>query len=97
MSRKSDGGRAGRSYLGSDRGPELCGSQQTHKTMNLFAGRRARCSRYIPELAQKMNISGTVKIEVVVAPNGTVKRRAGGGRASGAGQCGAGCGKEVAF
>ena len=26
-----------------------------------------------PELAQKMNISGTVKIEVVVAPNGTVK------------------------
>lgn len=26
-----------------------------------------------PELARKMNISGTVKIEVVVAPNGTVK------------------------
>jgi len=26
-----------------------------------------------PELAHKMNISGTVKIEVVVAPNGTVK------------------------
>jgi protein TonB len=26
-----------------------------------------------PDLARKMNISGTVKIEVVVAPNGTVK------------------------
>ena len=26
-----------------------------------------------PELARKMNIAGTVKIEVVVAPNGTVK------------------------
>jgi TonB family protein len=26
-----------------------------------------------PELARKMNISGTVKIEVVVSPNGTVK------------------------
>ena len=26
-----------------------------------------------PELAKKMNLTGTVKIEVVVAPNGTVK------------------------
>ncbi len=26
-----------------------------------------------PELAHKMNISGTVKIEVTVAPNGSVK------------------------
>jgi TonB family protein len=26
-----------------------------------------------PELARKMNLSGTVKIEVVVAPNGSVK------------------------
>lgn len=26
-----------------------------------------------PELARKMNIAGTVKIEVTVAPNGTVK------------------------
>lgn len=26
-----------------------------------------------PELARRMNISGTAKIEVVVAPNGTVK------------------------
>ena len=27
-----------------------------------------------PELARKMSVSGTVKIEVVVAPNGTVKQ-----------------------
>jgi TonB family protein len=26
-----------------------------------------------PDLARKMNITGTVKVEVVVAPNGTVK------------------------
>jgi TonB family protein len=26
-----------------------------------------------PELARKMNITGTVKVEVVVSPNGTVK------------------------
>jgi TonB family protein len=26
-----------------------------------------------PELARKMNIGGSVKVEVVVAPNGTVK------------------------
>jgi protein TonB len=26
-----------------------------------------------PELARKMNIAGTVKIEIVVAPNGSVK------------------------
>jgi TonB family protein len=26
-----------------------------------------------PELARKMNLTGTVKVEVVVAPNGTVK------------------------
>lgn len=26
-----------------------------------------------PELARKMNISGTVKVEIVIAPNGTVK------------------------
>jgi TonB family protein len=26
-----------------------------------------------PELARKMNISGTVKVQVVVAPNGSVK------------------------
>jgi TonB family protein len=28
----------------------------------------------MPELAKKLNLSGTVRIEVVIAPDGTVKR-----------------------
>src|SRR5262249_23391401 len=28
----------------------------------------------VPELAKRLSLSGTVRIEVVVAPNGTVKR-----------------------
>jgi len=34
---------------------------------------KTRVQPVYPELARKMNITGTVKIEVVVAPNGTVK------------------------
>ncbi|HKH97997.1 MAG TPA: energy transducer TonB [Candidatus Sulfotelmatobacter sp.] len=34
---------------------------------------KTRVQPAYPELARKMNIAGTVKIEVVVAPNGTVK------------------------
>jgi TonB family protein len=34
---------------------------------------RSRVQPIYPELARKMNISGTVKVEVVVAPNGTVR------------------------
>ena len=34
---------------------------------------KAKVQPVYPELAHKMNITGTVKIEVVVAPNGTVK------------------------
>jgi TonB family protein len=34
---------------------------------------KTRVSPVYPELARKMNLSGTVKVEVVVAPNGTVK------------------------
>jgi len=34
---------------------------------------KSRVQPAYPELARKMNISGTVKISVVVAPNGTVK------------------------
>ena len=28
----------------------------------------------IPELAKKLNLTGTVRIEVIIAPDGTVKR-----------------------
>ncbi len=34
---------------------------------------KAKVQPAYPELAKKMNIAGTVKIEVVVAPNGSVK------------------------
>jgi len=34
---------------------------------------KSKVQPFYPDLARKMNIAGTVKIEVVVAPNGTVK------------------------
>jgi TonB family protein len=34
---------------------------------------KSRVAPVYPDLARKMNITGTVKIQVVVAPNGTVK------------------------
>jgi TonB family protein len=34
---------------------------------------KSRVQPTYPELARKMNITGTVKVQVVVAPNGTVK------------------------
>jgi TonB family protein len=37
------------------------------------AGQKVKVQPANPDLARKMNIAGTVKIEVVVAPNGMVK------------------------
>jgi TonB family protein len=34
---------------------------------------KSKVQAVYPELARKMNLSGTVKVEVVVLPNGTVK------------------------
>ena len=34
---------------------------------------KSKVSAVYPELARKMNLAGTVKVQVVVAPNGTVK------------------------
>ena len=34
---------------------------------------KSRVSPYYPELARKMNLAGVVKLQVVVAPNGSVK------------------------
>jgi TonB family protein len=34
---------------------------------------KTRVQPVYPELARKMNLTGTVKVQVVVAPNGTVK------------------------
>ena len=46
-----------------------------HNTPNDEITRRAKSKvqPVYPELARKMNLSGTVKIQVVVAPNGQVK------------------------
>jgi TonB family protein len=53
-------------------GPSRVGAQSAQSEEFL---RRAKnkVQPVYPELARKMNIAGTVKIEVVVAPNGTVK------------------------
>jgi TonB family protein len=53
-------------------GPIHAGAQQTQ---NEEIARRAksRVQPVYPELARRMNLVGTVKIEVVVSPNGTVK------------------------
>jgi protein TonB len=50
-------------------------AQNAQSTQNEEMVRRAKTKVQptYPELAHKMNISGTVKIEVTVAPNGTVK------------------------
>lgn len=42
---------------------------------NTIGGRKVktRGAPIYPELARKMNIAGTVKVEIVIAPNGTVK------------------------
>lgn len=34
---------------------------------------KTKVSAVYPDLARKMNLNGTVKVEVVIAPNGTVK------------------------
>lgn len=52
------------------------GAQQAqNQTQNDEIVRRAKTKvqPVYPDLARKMNIAGTVKIEVVVAPNGSVK------------------------
>lgn len=53
-------------------GPVYAGAQQTQNE-DLVRRAKTKVQPVYPDLARKMGISGTVKIEVVVAPNGTVK------------------------
>lgn len=46
---------------------------QTTQNDEIVRRAKSKVQPIYPELAHKMNISGTVKIEVTVAPNGTVK------------------------
>ena len=53
-------------------GPIRLGAQQV-QSEDISRRAKSKVQPAYPELARKMNIAGTVKIEVVVAPNGTVK------------------------
>ena len=46
---------------------------QTTQSDEILRRAKTKVQPAYPELAKKMQISGTVKIEVVVAPNGSVK------------------------
>jgi TonB family protein len=48
-------------------------SQQLPKTEELARKVKAKVSPVYPEAARRLNITGTVRIAVVVAPNGSVK------------------------
>jgi TonB family protein len=48
------------------------GAQQA-QSEELIRRVKSKVQPSYPELARRMNIAGTVKIQVVVAPNGTVK------------------------
>jgi TonB family protein len=53
-------------------GPLQVGAQQ-NQGEEILRRAKSKVQPGYPELARKMNIAGTVKIEVVVAPNGVVK------------------------
>jgi TonB family protein len=53
-------------------GPCYSGAQNSQND-EIVRRAKSRVEPVYPELARKMNISGTVKIEVTVSPNGTVK------------------------
>ena len=52
-------------------GSARVGAQQ--QSEEIVRRAKSKVQPVYPELARKMNITGTVKIEVTVAPNGTVK------------------------
>ena len=51
----------------------LAGSQSATEAANSDRKVASRVSPVYPELAKKMHIHGTVKVEVIVRPNGSVK------------------------
>ena len=64
--------------LGATVGPIYSGAQNAQNAQNtqneeMLRRAKTKVAPTYPELAHRMNISGTVKIEVTVAPNGTVK------------------------
>lgn len=53
-------------------GASFAGAQAT-QSEEIVRRAKTRVDPNYPELARKMNLAGTVKIEIVVAPNGSVK------------------------
>ena len=53
-------------------GTVFVGAQQSQND-ELVRRAKSKVQPSYPDLARKMNIAGTVKVEVVVAPNGSVK------------------------
>src|SRR5271166_1524191 len=55
-------------------GPAIAQAQsQTTQSEEILRRAKTKVQPSYPDLARKMNITGTVKIEVTVSPNGTVK------------------------
>lgn len=52
--------------------PRSMGAQQT-PSEEIARRVKSKVAPIYPELARKMNITGTVKVEVVVSPNGAIK------------------------
>jgi len=53
--------------------PRHVGAQTAESNDEILRRAKTRVQPVYPELARKMQISGTVKIEVTVSPNGAVK------------------------
>jgi TonB family protein len=53
--------------------PRHVGAQTAENNDEILRRAKTRVQPVYPELARKMQISGTVKIEVTVLPNGSVK------------------------
>lgn len=54
-------------------GPVTLRAQQTQSNEDFVRRAKNKVQPGYPELARKMNIVGTVKVEIVVSPSGTVK------------------------
>lgn len=53
--------------------PGYVGGQSNDNSEEITRRVKTKVQPLYPELARKMNLAGTVKVEVTVAPNGTVK------------------------
>ena len=72
MSRRTAAAMIAALTLAATVGPIHAGAQQAQSD-EIVRRAKSKVEPAYPELARKMHIAGTVKIEVVVAPNGTVK------------------------